>query len=469
MRRMQALDNVFLQAETPTMPLHVLGALVFGPSERPEQWGYDTVVQLLKERMHLIPPLRWRAVDVPANLDRGRWIEDPDFDVANHVHRAKLRKPADLDALADFVGEVAATSLNRNQPLWEMFVIEKMKGGSTAIVAKLHHAFMDGGVGMEVIGSLFDLDPTGTVVAPPDEPWQPDEEPSRIRLLAESPFGTLSRVSGLPHLLGTTMKMVSTSIGTRGTDERPPESPRGPLAPATPLNGSLTDERAMAFARCSLDEVRRIKDVFGVTVNDVMLAAATSSLRSELRARDALPDGSLVGMIPISERPGGDTEFVNRTASMTIGLPVHIADPVERLQLIHEMAVAAKKRYNARGAGVLEEWAGIFPPWFVSIGAGAFVSSGLANSIPPAFNVIISNIPGPPIPLYLAGAKVTHLFPMGPLFETCGVNITLISHDGVIDVGVLTCPAQVDDPKRLSRGFTAALDELGELANRLGS
>ncbi len=131
------------------------------------------------------------------------------------------------------------------------------------------------------------------------------------------------------------------------------------------------------------------------------------------------------------------------------------------------MALAAKERYKIRGAGVLEEWAGIFPPWLVSVGASAFVSSGLANSIPPAFNVIISNIPGPPIPLYLAGAKVTHLFPMGPLFETCGVNITLISHDGVIDVGILTCPAQVDDPARLSRGFTAAIDELDELATRL--
>lgn len=464
---MQALDNVFLKAETPTMPLHVLGALVFDPSEATEKWGYDTVIRLLSQRLHLIPPLRWRAVDVPRNLDRGRWIEDPDFDIRNHVHRAKLDKPADLDALAAFVGEVAAVPLDRDRPLWEMFVIEKMKGGSTALVAKLHHAFMDGGVGMEVIGSLFDLEPTGGEVPAPDEPWVPDEEPSQLRLLAEAPMGTLSRVAGLPHLLGTTAKMVSTSVGSRGAVERPAESPRGPLAPATPLNGSLTDERAMAFTRCPLDQVRRIKDAFGVTVNDVMLAAATSTLRSELRGRDALPEGSLVGMIPISERPGGDVEFSNRTASMTVGLPVHLADPVERLHLIHDMALAAKERYKIRGAGVLEEWAGIFPPWLVSVGASAFVSSGLANSIPPAFNVIISNIPGPPIPLYLAGAKVTHLFPMGPLFETCGVNITLISHDGVIDVGILTCPAQVDDPARLSRGFTAAIDELDELATRL--
>lgn len=468
MRRMQALDNVFLQAETPTMPLHVLGALVFDPSEATEKWGYDTVVRLLSERLHMIPPLRWRAVDVPANLDRGRWIEDPDFRLTNHVHKAKLAKPADLDALAAFVGEVAATPLDRNRPLWEMFVIEKMADGSTALVAKLHHAFMDGGVGMEVIGSLFDLDPSGGSVPEPEEPWKPDEEPSRLSLLAQSPLGTISRIAGVPHLLKSTAKMVSTSIATRGELERPAESPRGPMAPSTPLNGSLTSERAMAFSRCSLDEIRRIKGVFGVTVNDVMLAAATSTLRSELRSRDALPDGSLVGMIPISERPEGDMEFSNRTASMTVGLPVHIADPVERLELIHEMARAAKERYRVRGAGVLEEVAGMFPPWLVSVGAGAFVASGLANSIPPAFNVIISNIPGPPIPLYLAGAKVTHLYPMGPLFETCGVNITLISHDGFIDVGVLTCPAQVDDPTRLSRGFTAAIDELGELATRLG-
>lgn len=454
---MQALDTVFFQAETPPMPMNVIGALVLNPAGATKPWGYDTVLELLEERVHLLAAMRWKAVPVPAGLDQPRWIEDPDFDLTNHVSRATLEEPRDLGALARFVSSVAGRPLKRDRPLWEMFVIDDMSDGSVALVAKLHHSFMDGGAGMEVIGALFDLDPAGGTVEGPDHPWKPEQPPSWTELVAQSPRGALQRLSRLPGLARTTAGMVARAVIT---DEGRLQRPEVNLAPDTIFNGALSADRAVAFARCSLDDVKAIKNHFGVTVNDVMLAATTSALREELLRHGSLPDDPLVAMVPISERPEGDAELSNRVAAMIVGLPTTTDDAVERLHAAHELAILGKERYAKRGAGVLEGWASMVPPIVVKLGAGAISATGVANVIPPLFNTIVSNMPGPPIPLYLAGARVTHLYPMGPLFETCGLNITLMSHDGMIDVGVLTCPEMVDDPSRLADSFLAAISEL---------
>jgi len=457
MRRMQGLDTTFFQAETPTMHLHVVGVMVLDPSTAREPWGYDTVVRLLRERIHLLPPFRWRAVPVPGEVDQPRWIEDPDFDLAQHVHPVSLAAPADLPALARFVGEVAGIALDRSRPLWEMHVVEGMADGSVALVTKLHHAFMDGGAGGEVMSSMFDLTPEGDAVPPPDVAWSPEQEPNPLRLLAESAGGALSRAARLPGMMiGTTKVLADSALAIR----RRRVSSGLPVGPSTPLNGALTAERTVAFARCSLDEVRETKAAFGVTVNDVMLAAATTALRAELLELDALPDRPLIAMVPVSERGAGEAEFSNRTSALSVALPVHLPDPVERLRFLHDVALDAKDLHRAMGDGVLEEWAAILPPLLVRAGVRTYTATGAAGFLPPVFNVIVSNIPGPPIPLYLAGARVTHLYPMGPLFEGAGLNITLMSHDDVIDIGVIACPAMVDDPNRLCEGFVAGLQDL---------
>jgi len=468
MRRMQGMDTTFFQAETPTMHLHVVGVLVLDPSTGSGPWGYDTVLALMEERMHLLPPFRWRAVTVPGDVDQPRWIEDPDFDLRRQVHRATLDPPADLDSLARFTGEVAGVPLDRSRPLWEMHVVEGMAGGSVALVTKLHHAYMDGGAGSEVMASMFDLTAEGEPVEPPEQPWEADEEPNPIRLLAESAGGAVSRAARLPGMLvGTAKAVVDSAQAVRG---RRVDS-GVPIGPSTPLNGALTPERVVAFARCSLDEVKRTKAAFGVTVNDVMLAASTTALREELLARDALPDRPLVAMVPVSERAdsesGAETEFSNRTSALSVALPVQIEDPVERLMALHELALDAKDLHRAMGDGVLEEWTSIVPPFVVSGAVRAITLSGVARLLPFMGNVIVSNVPGPPIPLFLAGARVTHLYPMGPLFEGCGINVTLMSHGDVIDVGVIACPTMVDDPARLTAGFTAGLAELAGAAERV--
>jgi len=457
MRRMRGLDATFYEAETPTMHLHVIGAMVLDPSTTEEPWGYDTVLRLLRDRIHLIPPFRWRPISVPGEIDQPGWIEDPDFALERHVRRARLAAPADLTELARFVGQVAGVALDRSRPLWEMHVVEGMAGGAVAIVTKLHHSYMDGGAGGDVMASIFDLTAAGGPVAPPGKPWMPESEPRRFDLLVGSAGGTAMRVARLPGLMIGTARAFPASAMAMLRRTRSGTA----LGPSTPLNGPLTAERVVAFARCSLDEVRRTKAAFHVTVNDVMLAAATSALRDELLSRDALPDRPLIAMVPISERGTGETEFSNRTTALSVSLPVNVADPVERLRMLHERTVAAKELHAAKGNGMLEGWAATIPPVFVKAGVRALTGTGAIRFLPPTFNVVVSNIPGPPIPLYLAGALVTHLYPMGPLFEGAGLNITLMSHGGVIDVGVMACPAMVDDPSRLGASFVAGLEELG--------
>ena len=459
---MQGLDTAFFQAESPTMPLHVIGALVLDPSTATGPWGFETVVELLGERIHLLPPFRWRAVPVPGDLDQPRWIEDPDFDLDRHMHRVSLPEPADLGALADFVGKLAGVALDRSRPLWEMYVVEGMADGLVALVTKLHHSFMDGGAGSEVMASLFDLDPDGGPVDAPDEPWRPEDEPSPVRLLAEGAGGALARAAKLPAVIARTTLGFA---GSAASMLRSRTIPSLPVGPATPLNGSLTAERVVAFTRCSLAEVKRTKTALGVTVNDVMLAAAATALRAELLQRSALPDRPLVAMVPISERATDESEFTNRTAVLSVALPVQISDPVERLRAVRELTLAAKERHRARGDGVLEEWAALLPPLLIRAGARSYVSTGVARFVPPLFNVIVSNIPGPPIPLYLAGARVTRLYPMGPLFEGAGVNITLMSQGDAIDIGIMSCPSMLDDPDRLGRRFIDGLAELAEMAD----
>ncbi len=465
MRRMQGLDTAMFEAETPTMHLHVVGVLVLDPATAPPGWGHDTVVDLLRERIHLLPPLRWRAVTVPGGIDQPRWIEDPDFDLRHHVHHVTLDAPGDGEALARVVGGIAGVPLDRSRPLWEMHVVDGAADGSVALVAKLHHAFMDGGAGSELLSSLFDLTPEPEPVPEPDEPWTPDVVPHPLWLLGASAGGALTKLGRIPGASVATARGVVAATRRR-LDGTP--SAGGLMGPSTPINGPLSADRAVAFTQCSLAQVKRTRAAFGVTVNDVMLAAVTTALRDELLERGALPDRPLVAMMPISERSDGELEFSNRTAAVAVALPVHVEDPVERLRAVHELALDAKHRHATRGVGALEDWLTLVPPALVRAVARTITEAKLARFLPPAFNLVLSNIPGPPIPLHLAGARVTHLYPMGPLFEGVGINVTLLSQGDTIDIGVLSCPDLVDDPGRVGRRFLAALDDLARLADDTG-
>ena len=479
MQRMAGMDAAFLYLETPSMHMHVIGVMVLDPGDAPGGFTLDRLTRLLTERIHLIPSLRRRMLPAPAGIDHPLWIEDPDFDVRQHVRRAPWPQPMAWSDLEEFAGMVAGRPLDRSRPLWEMWLADLEDGSGVALVTKLHHSLMDGGAGADLMASIFDLEPDGDGVAPPDAEWVPDVVPTTRHQVTGSVTSLVARqrhvpaalahsVSGVASTAWTWMSLRLAGIGL-------------PLAaPATPFNGSLSPRRSVSLTRVDLDVVLGIRKAFGTTVNDVVLAASATALRSYLLDRNALPHRDLLAAVPVSaHRPNGgrdasqkdlgnkkraNKDLVNQVSAMMVPLPVRSDDPVERLMAVHANSTSSKALQSAFGPESLAEMTGFTLPPVMTAAARFYSGLGLARFHPPLMNLIISNVPGPPIDLYLAGARVTGIFPMGPLMEGSGVNLTVLSEARHLNIGIMACPDLFEDVDELGRGFVEAIDELAELA-----
>jgi diacylglycerol O-acyltransferase / wax synthase len=457
MQRVTGTDAAFLEMETPAMHLHVVGVLILDPTGTANGFTPERLEALFRNRLHLIPPFRQRVVSVPGGLDHPRWIEDPSFDLSRHLHHRTLGPKATQADLEAFVGEVAGVPLDRDRPLWASWLVDGFADGSVALVTKVHHAVMDGAAGGDLMASLFDLDPdadTDVVDEPPA--WTGEPVPHPARLVAEAGPGALARLARLPGVLARTATSVARSARAMAGRERSPVQ----VAPGTPFNGPLTPARSVAFAHGPLDDLKEIRRAFGTTINDVVLAATTNSLRRYLLDHDATASQPLVASVPVALPRRDDEAFGNQTTTILVSLPVHLDDPVEALRSIHHDALGAKAVQQALGPDVLEDWAGLAPAALLTAGARLYSDLGLGRLHPPFFNTIVSNVPGPPIPLYLAGARVVATYPMGPLIANAGLNLTVLSQTGELDVGVIACPDLVDDVRAVADGFLAGVAEL---------
>ena len=372
MDRVIGMDAAFLELESPTMHLHVVGVLVLRPSAAAGALPPERLAGVFADRLHLIAPFRRRMVPVPGGLDHPRWIDDPDFDLAQHLHHRHLGPDAGRDELEQFVGEVASSPLHRGRPLWETWLVDGFADGTVALVTKVHHALMDGAAGGDMMASLFDLEPEpGPTAEPPA--WEGERSPHPARLVVDAAPAALRRVSQLPAVVVRTLAGL---IGSARAVAAQPSSLAG-FAPVTPFNGPLTATRTVAFARCPLDDLKEVRQVFGTTINDVVLAAATASLRSYLQARGACPEGPLVASVPVAARHrAGGRDLGNSTSNMMVSLPVHLDDPVEVLRSIHEGAVGAKATQAALEPEVIDQWVGLLPAGLLTAGARDLLGHG---------------------------------------------------------------------------------------------
>jgi WS/DGAT/MGAT family acyltransferase len=420
---------------------------------------------VLSERIHLIPPLRRRLLPAPAGIDHPLWIEDPDFQLADHVQRAHRPGPLSWAGLERFTGEVAGRPLDRSRPLWEMWLAD-LDDGSVALVTKLHHSMMDGGAGADLMASIFDLEPDADGVAAPDGDWVPDAVPSTPRQVAGSVTSLVARQRHVPAAVAHSVSGVAGTARTWLGQKR--SGTALPLtAPSTSFNGSLTPRRSVSLTKVDLDAVRAIRRAFGTTVNDVVLAASGTALRNYLLARGGLPGRDLVAAVPVSaHRPDDDGAVVNKVSNMMVPLPLHPDDAGERLVAVHANTTSSKALQSAFGPDSLQELTGFTLPPVMTAAARLYSGLGLARFHPPVLNLVISNVPGPPLDLYCAGARVTGIFPMGPVMEGSGVNITVLSEARHLNVGIMACPDLLDDVDELGRGFVAAVDELAALVDR---
>lgn len=498
MERLSGLDASFLYLETPTLHMHVAMSMVFDPTTVPGGYSFEKMRDHIAERVQATPVFRRTLVEVPLRLGHPVWIDDPSFDIAYHVRRAAVPSPGGLFELAEFTSEITSQQLDRSRPLWEIWIIEGLADGRIALVAKMHHATVDGMSGAALLSVLFDLeaDPAPPVRAELDHPGThdaPGSAAAEIDTLGHAPsvrkrtgdpvpsgleLVTTAMAARARLPLGIMRDLVSTGLKVldvrkvRSSAEVEAGRAKAALplsAPRTSFNASLTRRRRVSMAAIGLDDIKRLKNATGTTVNDVVLAVCTGALRDLLIEGDELPEKPLVAVVPVSVQPDGDqngamAKSSNQISSMFVQLPTQLHNPLARLQAIREGTKGAKDEHHALGADTLLNWAEYAAPNVFANAARVYSRMRLADFHRPVANLVISNVPGPDFPLYLAGAEMQSAFPLGPVIDGMGVNITVMSYRGVLYWGFIGCPDAMPKIWELARSIPRALDDLLQAA-----
>lgn len=450
---------MFLYMETPTNQMHVAGVFLVDPASAPGGFSFAKVHDMVAGRLGRAAPFRRRVVDVPFRIAHPVWIEDPNFDLDYHVRRACLPSPGGRAELEDLVGHVVGLPLDRQRPLWELFVVEGLEGGLQAVVVKMHHAAIDGISGAELSASWLDL------VADPgpetrSDDWQPETVPSEIDLLLQAwPELLASPLKALKMVRRLAESALHLSEHNRDPGVLAPPAPFS--APRTSFNSAITAHRRVAFGEVSLDEIKAVKNHFHCTVNDVVLALCAGALRRYLLNRGELPDAPLVGFVPVSIRAQEDKLSAgNRLSAVLTCLPTEIPDPLERLRSISATMSEAKSQHSLIGADVLTDWTEFTFPALIGRAARLISSMHVFDRVRPAFNVTISNIPGPQFPLFLAGARVEGIYPLGPVVEGVGLNMTVMSYCGKVYFGLNGCRETLSHIADMRLMISESLSEL---------
>jgi len=471
MTRLSGLDASFLYMETPTMHTHVCLAAVLDPSTMPEPYSFEAIRRRIESRVPLIPPFRRLVRHVPLRVHHPVWEEDPDFAIEHHVHLTQMVAPASIDQFARLAAGIASVPLDRSRPLWQITVVEGLADDRIGVVAKVHHSAMDGTAGIEILYALFDLDPEAA-----DDPGAEATAAATPLSITLSDFDLMVQATGdrlragsrLAGLIRRTTDAITGVVRSRSATDGPTGGT--PLtAPQTPFNGAIEADRSMAFTRVSLSEVKEVKAAFGVTVNDVVLATCGRALRAYLLDHDCLPEDPLLASCPVSIRTEDESgAFGNRVSVMFPRIHTELEDPIDTLRQTADAASAAKGEQRQLGASLLGDWAEVADPTSLTLATDLLTRFKLADHLPAVHNVVISNVPGPGFPVYLAGAKLEQAYPMGPVLEGAGLNITVLSYCDSVDIGFIAATNLVPDLDVLAGEVVPAFAELLEASRAQG-
>jgi diacylglycerol O-acyltransferase / wax synthase len=439
-----------------------------------------------------LPPLRWRLVEVPFGLDYPYWLDDPDFDLDFHVRELALPPGAAEEKLAEQVSRIVARPLDRSRPLWELYLIHGLEHGHKAMLTKIHHSLVDGLSGAEIMGVLFDLAPEGRELEEPDEnsaathtaATKTAAEPTELEMLTRGLIGVpryplrilRSLPTALPNLDESPVfaGIPGTSLVARVADRVAKTFTGGAesgvlahtqmKAPRTCFNGRISQHRRVAFGQLTLDEVKTIKNEHDCTVNDVVVSICAGAVRSWLLEHDELPDQPLVAQIPVSVRTDEQMgTFGNRIMLMSAPLFTDEPDPVVRLRKTHEALRAMKERHKALPAELLKDTNHFIPPAVFSRAARATFAISTSGRGRPTWNLVISNVPGPQLPLYCAGARLVATYPVSVITDGMGLNISVMSYCGHMDFGIVADRDQMRDLWSMLDRLRAAIEELKKI------
>ena len=456
--RLTATDASFLTNETSSSHMHIGGLLIFEGPPPP----YLDLVDHVRGRLDQVPRFRQRLVTPPLEAGRPLWADDVNFNLKYHIRHTALPEPGGEMQLMRLAGRVFSQQLDRSKPLWEMWLVQGLERDRFAILTKTHHAAVDGISGVDIGTVLFDLEPSPDP-PPPQDGWRPQPTPTGAKLVAR----------GLSEAAGAPLRLAESALGAV---RRPDTAARhvtdalegvgeivGALAdpaPHVPLNDPIGSHRRFVFTRSELATLKRIKDTLGGTVNDVVLAVVTGALRSWLHGRGIRTEGLVLqALVPVSVRTENEHgELGNRLTVMRGPLPVYLEDPVRRLRVVTEQMEGLKRSKQALGAEVISRFNDFAPMTLLAQASRLNFSTRL-------FNLIVTNVPGPQIPLYVLGREMQEVFPIAFLPENHGLAVAIISYNGSVGFGLLADYDSMEDVIAVAEGIDDSLAELEQAAD----
>lgn len=453
--RLSPLDVSFLYMETATTAMHVGGVATFEPPAA--GFDYDKLVELISQRIALVPRYRQKVKFIPGRIANPVWVDDEDFDVTYHVRRSALPRPGTAAQLRELVGRLQSRQLDRNRPLWEIYLVEGLEGGRVAIVTKTHHAMVDGVSAVDIGTVILDLTPTPREV--PYDEWTPASEPGAASLvvgavsdMVRRPTQAVDSARGAVVDARATVSKVGAVAGGILSSVVSMARP----APDSPLNVPIGEQRRFGMAATDLEDYKRVRKAHGGTVNDVVLATVAGALRTWLltRGESVTPTTSIRAMVPVSVRGEGESGG-NRVSSYFVDLPVGEGNPVMRLHQVSFAMRGHKESGQAVGADALVQLTGFAPPTIHALGAR--LASSFTRRL---FNVVVTNVPGPQFPLYAAGARMCEMYPVVPLAKGQAVSIGLTSYDGGVYYGLNADRDAMPDIDVLAQCIEESLAEL---------
>jgi diacylglycerol O-acyltransferase / wax synthase len=458
MKTVSGLDGTFLHNETAETPQHVGALSRYALPSGYRGDFYDDFRRELAKRLHLVPVFTRKLAPMPLQFANPAWVEDGKVDLDYHVQRVTLPSPGTQAQLEDCVGRLHSELLDRNHPLWQIFVIDGLDNGDAAYYLKVHHATMDGQASVLLMQTLFD----------------PTPKPRRIRHgqlpAAEHPDMAELAAIALRHDAGQYLKLmrqlpdvVKTLADLFGAAPRRAPGRAGEdasFAPKTVFNTQITGERGYAAVSIPLDTMKQLAAAHDTKLNDVVLALCSGALRRYLKQHGGLPTKPLIAAMPISLREAGNTEYTTQATMALVSLSTHIADPVKRLRAIRDASFAAKQQAKSARGVTSTDFPTIGVPWLMQTIASLSGRPGVVDAMPNLANVVISNVAGPTAPLYAHGARMTTYWPLSIVGHGLGLNITVISYAGAMGFGFTTARSAIPDPRELSAALLASLDEL---------
>ena len=467
MRQLQGMDSSFVALETRNSPMHIGSILIYNPATAPGGFvRFKDILNFFESRMQLSRTIRQRLVRVPFDLDHPYWIEDPDFDLEYHVRHIALPKPGDWRQLCIQAARIFARPLDLERPPWEFTVVEGLDNvpgvakGSFAMVTKVHHAAIDGMSGIDLMEAMHTLNPDDPPPSTPDK-WKPEKVPNPVELLGKSYFNAVT--NPLKQLEVAAKAAPGLAKAIKGLAAKEFSVSRDMVAPKTRFNRVISSHRVVegrSFKLADIKTIRLLED--GTKVNDVFLAIVGGAMRKYLLSKQDLPKATLTAMAPISVRSKNEKgDMGNQVAAMIAPLGTHIEDPAERLAYVHSKTVNSKAMTDAMGARNMTEMSKVSPALFMALGAQLFTRLGLADrGVGPPFSTVVTNVPGPPIPIYSTGARLESMMGLLCLNDGLGLGHVVQSYCDEATISFTACRELLPDPEFYIECIEGSFNEL---------